>query len=92
MITRASAGILVPASNRITSPGTRFFVATSTVLPSRSTRVRGAESFLRASIDFRARLSWMNPVSALTINTVKMTMPLVFFFTAKEISAANNRM
>ena len=54
-ITRASAGILSPASTSTTSPGTMASVAMRWRSPSRTTVASGAASAISARTDFSAR-------------------------------------
>ena len=70
----ASAGILSPSLNNITSPGTISLESRRTSFPSRITFAFRLDSFFSASIDFSALYSCMKPNPAFMRRIIKITM------------------
>ena len=71
-IRRRSAGTIVPASRRTTSPGTRSRARTVVLSPSRTTWASGAAISLRLCSACSARLSCVAPTNALRITIARM--------------------
>ena len=72
--TRASAGILSPASTSTMSPGTISSARMRWRSPSRTTVDSGAASAISARTERSARDSWKKPSSALSTTIARMTM------------------
>ncbi len=91
-ISLASAGILLPVSNRMISPGTSSEASISFSMPFRMTLARSAVNFLKASMAFSALYSWTKPNTALSITIIAMTTASIFSPMTTDIAIATRRM
>ena len=89
---RASAGILSPASSTSTSPGTSSFDAISRSSPPRSTVIIGVSMLFKASSARSARYSWTNPSTAQKTTITRMMIASTYSPTNAERIVATIRM
>ena len=89
--TRASAGILEPASTRITSPGTNWVASISRTWPARRTLTEGTANRFRAAMARSARYSWVKPRRAFKMTMMRIMMPSMVSPMAKEMMAATSK-
>ncbi|OPY06023.1 MAG: hypothetical protein A4E67_01665 [Syntrophaceae bacterium PtaB.Bin038] len=92
LVSRMSAGTFAPEDSRTMSPGTSPSLEISLSRPSRTTRASGTIIFCRARTLSSARLSWMNPMTALNSRTAPMTIVSLYSPRAKVTAAAMRRM
>ncbi|MNN23912.1 hypothetical protein D3C81_1373250 [compost metagenome] len=90
-ITLPSAAIKSPASRRTISPGKTSLDGISIFTPFLITLEFGAERAFKLFSEASAFTCWIVPSKALTISTIRITMVLSLFPTAKDtIEAASN--
>ncbi len=85
---RPSAGILSPASNVTTSPGTSSSAGTSTRSPSRRTCALITSIFCSAATLSAALPSWFSPSTALRTVSPRITMPVLNSCSAAMLTIA----
>ena len=87
-INLASAGILFPVSRTIMSPGTRFLVSITLVLPSLITFDLYDRNLFRSSIAFSALYSCVNPIIAFMIIITAIAIASMYSCNSPDITAA----
>ncbi len=90
-INLASAGTLLPVSNRIISPGTNSLEFISISCPFRITFAFNAVNFLNASIACSALYSWTKPNTPLRTTIIEITIASNLSPINKEITIAAKR-